>query len=145
MFLSAILGMILWIYSERWLQRIKYPFRLSLKILIQFLLVMGITILSITIADSPKSYGDVSGFLPLSYPLTLSWGISWLTVYPPDYFYSTNIFWYSLSGRGLDFMNDAGLRAQIFIYNFPLFLIMNGTFVGLMLLLSEFRKWIETR
>ena len=143
MFLSAILGMLLWIYSERLLHRIKYPFRLSFKILFQFLLILIITTLSITITDSPETYGDISGFLPLSYPLTLPWGISISAVFPPHYFYGSDIFYFELSGGGLEFMSDAGLRAQIFIYNFPLFLTMNGTFVGLVLLLSEVRKVIE--
>ncbi len=144
MFLSAGLCLFLWVYSERWFYRFKYPFKLGIMLFIQFSLVMVISILSTTIVISPESYGDVSQFLPLSYPLTLSWGISNFLVFPPYHYYTRNIYWFEMSGRGLNYMNDFGLRVQIFIDNLPLFLIMNGTIVGFVLLLSEFKKFLKS-
>jgi hypothetical protein len=145
MFLSGILGLVLWLRSNRWLKGYKFPYRLLVRILIQLSIVVTISILSTTVCFTPRSYGDVSMFLPLSYPLTLYWGISMLHIFPPYYFYSVSIFEFNIAGGGLEFGTEAFFREQLFLRNFPFFLLMNAAFVGAVLLASELCKFLRVR
>ena len=98
MFLSGALGLVFWIRSKRWFKGYKYRNRLLIRILIQLCIVGLISILSTTIVSTPRSYGDVSTFLPLSYPFMVHWGISMLAVWPPPHFYTISVFGFDLTG-----------------------------------------------
>ncbi len=148
MFLSGIFGIVLWIRSRRWFKSYKYPYRLLVRILIPLCIVGLISILSTTIVSPPRSYGDFSTFLPLSYPLTLHWDISGLLpVWPPHQYYFISVFGLHIEGGSLnsEFGSFAAFREEIFLHGIPLFLLMNAVFTGILLLLSELWKFRTIR
>lgn len=147
MFLSGALGLVFWIRSKRWFKGYKYRNRLLIRILIQLCIVGLISILSTTIVSTPRFYGDVSTFLPLSYPLMVHWGISMFMVWPPHHFYTISVFGLDLTGGGLGsgVGSSTAFQMEIFLNSMPLFLLMNVVFTGALILLSETWKIGEIR
>ena len=148
MFLSGIVGTVLWIWSRRWFNNYKYPYRLLVRILIQLSIVGLISILSTTVISPPQSYGEVSTFLPLSYPLLLHWGISGFLVWPPNFYYTISVFGLEFTGGGMDLRSPTSLaefRVEMFLHSINLFLLFNVVFTGVLLLLSELWKFCKTR
>ena len=147
MFLSGVLGIVFWIRSKRWFKSYIYRYRLLFRILVQLCIIGFITMLSTAVVSAPRSYGDVSTFLPLSYPLMVHWGISMLAVWPPPHFYIISVFGLYLTGGGLEF--GVGLstafQVEIFLNSMPLFFLMNVVFTGALILLSETLKRGEIR
>jgi hypothetical protein len=149
MFLSGILGTILWIRSSRWFKGYKYPYRLLIRIIIQLCIVGLISILSTTIVFSiPRSYGDYSIFLPLSYPFVVTWHIDeLLPVWPPYQYYSISVFGFYIEGGLLE--SEFGLSnaflEEIFLHSILLFLLLNVVFTCALLFLSELWKFRNKR
>lgn len=141
MILSGLLGAIFWIRSRRWFKGCKYPYRLIIRITIQLCIVGLISILSTTIVFSiPRSYGDYSIFLPLSYPFVLTWDIDGLLpVWPPYQYYSISVFGVHTIGGLLksEYGSFSAFQSEIFFQSMPLFLLMNMVFTGVLLLLIE--------
>ena len=140
MILSGILGTILWIRSRRWFKGYKTPYRLLIRITIQLCIVGLISLLSATIVSPPRSYGEISIFLPLSYPILLQWGISGYMVYPPIHYYTLSMLGFDFAG-GVLFGSSFEIQRQIFMYSIPLLLILNLVITGVLLLLSELWKF----
>lgn len=116
MFLSGILGMILWIMFRRWFKSYKYPYQLFLRIVVQICIVGIITLISTTIISPPRSYGDYSIFLPLSFPLMLHWVIpGLLPVFPPNQYFYITVFGFSIEGGLLESGSELALREIIFL------------------------------
>ena len=147
MFLSGVLGIVFWIRSKRWFKSYKYRYRLLFRVLVQLCITGLITILSTAVVSAPRSYGDVSTFLPLSYPLMVHWGISMYAVWPPHHFYTISVFGLRLTGGGLGsgFGPSTAFKVEIFLKSMPLFLLMNVVFTGVLILLSETWKIGEIR
>ena len=147
MFLSGVLGIVFWIRSKRWFKSYIYRYRLLFRILIQLCIVGLISILSTTIVSTPRSYGYVSAFLPLSYPFMVHWGISMLAVWPPLHYYTISVFGLDLTAGGSMFGvgSSAAFQVEIFLNSMPLFLLMNVVFTGVLILLSETWKIGEIR
>ncbi len=95
--------------------------------------------LSTAVVSAPRSYGDVSTFLPLSYPLMVQWGISMLAVWPPLHYYTIIVFGLDLTGGGSMFGvgSSAAFQVEIFLNSMPLFFVMNVVFTWVLILLSE--------
>ncbi|NHJ20196.1 MAG: hypothetical protein EAX91_04570 [Candidatus Lokiarchaeota archaeon] len=140
MILCGILGTIIWIRSRRWFKGYKYLYRLLIRIIIQLCIVGLISILSATIVSPPRLYGEISIFLPLSYPVLLQWGISGYMVYPPIHYYTISVLGIDFTGGALEFGASAYIQGQIFMYSIPLLLLLNLVFTGVLLLLSELWK-----
>ncbi len=147
MFLSGILGMILWIMSRRWFKSYKYPYQLILRIVVQIGIIGLISILSTTIVSIPRFYGDISAFLPLSYPLMMHWGISGYLVWPPHHYFTISMFGLDITGggSGREFSASTAFRWEIFLHSMPLFLLINVVFTGALLLLIELWKFCKKR
>ncbi len=145
MILSGILGTIFWIRSRRWFKSYKYPYQLLVRMLIQLCIVGLISLLSTSIVSPPRSYGDNSIYLPLSYPILLQWGISGYMIVPPLHYYTLSMLSVAFGGGVLEFGPSADIRVEIFIYSIPLFLLLNMVFTGVLLLLSELWKLIFPR
>ena len=139
MFLSGALGLVFWIWSKRWFKGYKYRNRLLIRILTQLCIVGLISILSTTIVSPPRSYGDVSIFMPLSYPLTMHWGISGFLVWPPHHYYTISVFGEDFTGGGFEFGVGPSIafQVEIFLNSISLFFLMNVVFTGVLLVLSE--------
>jgi hypothetical protein len=118
------------------------------RILIQLCVVGLISILSTTIVSPPRTFGDFSIFLPLSYPLLLYWNIDGLLpVWPPHQYYSISVFRFHFEGGPLrsEYGSFTVLRAEIFLHSMPFFLIMNTVLVGALLILSELWKYFNIK
>ena len=139
MFLSGVLGVLFWIRSKRWFKSYIYRYRLLFRILVQLCIVGLITLLSTAVVSAPRFYGDVSTFLPLSYPFMVHWGISGFLVWPPYHYYTISVFGLDLTGGGLGsgFGSTTAFKVEIFLNSMPLFLLMNVVFTGALILLSE--------
>ena len=149
MILSGIIGTILWIRSRRWFKGYKSPYRLLIRIIIQLCIVGLISILSTTIVFTiPRSYGDYTIFLPLSYPFVVAWNIDGLLpVWPPHQYYSISVFFIGIKGGTLnsEYGSFSAILGEIFFQSMPLFLLTNMVLTGILLLLSELWKFFFPR
>ena len=147
MFLSGVLGILFWICSKRWFKSYIYRYRLMFRILGQLCIVGLIAMLSTAVVSAPLSYGDVSTFLPLSYPLMVHWGISMYMVWPPHHYYSISVFGLELTGGGLGsgFGSLTSFQVEIFLNSMPLFLLLNVVFTWALILVSETLKMGKIR
>ena len=149
MILSGIIGTILWIRSRRWFKSYKSPYWLLIRIIIQLCIVGLISILSTTIVFTiPRSYGDYTIFLPLSYPFVVAWAIDGLLpVWPPHQYYSISVFFIPIKGGSLrsEYGSFSAIQGEIFFQSMPLFLLTNMVFTGVLLLLNELWKFFFLR
>ncbi len=147
MFLIGVLGVLFWIRSKRWFKSYLYRYRLMFRILVQLCITGLITMLSTAVVSAPRFYGDVSTFLPLSYPLTVHWGISVFMVWPPHHYYSISVFGLELTGGGLGsgFGSLTAFKVEIFLNSMPLFLLLNVVFTWALILVSETLKMGKIR
>ena len=147
MFLSGVLGVLFWIRSKRWFKSYLYRYRLLFRILVQLCIIGLITMLSTAVVSAPRSYGDVSTFLPLSYPLMVHWGISAYLVWPPHHYYSISVFGLELTGGGLGsgFGSLTSFQVEIFLNSMPLFFLLNVGFTWASILVSEKMKMGKIR
>ena len=145
MFISGILGVILWTMSRGSFKGYKYSYRLLIRILIQLCVVGLISILSTTMVFPPRYYGEESTFIPLSIPLLLDWGIGGFLIWPPYHYYTISIFSIDIITGGSFQTSLSEFGGEIFLNSMPLFLLLNMVFTGSVILLSELWEFIKTR
>lgn len=145
MFISGILGMILWVATRRSFKGYKYSYRLLIRILIQLCVVGLISILSTTMVFPPRYPGEESTFIPLSIPLLLDWGISGFAIWPPYIYYTISIFSIDIITGGSFQTSSSEFGWEIFLNSMPLFFLLNIVFTGGIILLSELWEFFKTR